>query len=171
MTTRTRPRRILTGRELADIAEALDRAGLTIDPAAYNNATDPDSHCDDCGTETWPAEYYWVNNETWQAAGADNDAFLCIGCLETRLGRQLHRGDFTEAPVTNSALLRYSDRLRDRLTRQPPAVPVRYAGEYGTCGATGCVVPVRPGQKIVKPPGRAWRHLTCDDPGGRRKRS
>lgn len=90
--------------------------------------------CRDCGTETLSpepgirTEYYMVHDEIWSAAGAHSQAFLCIGCLESRLGRQLHRGDFTDAGCNNlivSDTPRFSwswrtKRLRDRLIAADP---------------------------------------------------
>lgn len=86
--------------------------------------------CLDCGTDTLPAEpgapteYYGVHGTIWQAAHAPANAFLCVGCLESRLGRRLRRGDFTSAPVNDVGIYRddrfawswRSDRLTDRLT-------------------------------------------------------
>ncbi len=41
-----------------------------------------------------------VRPEIWTAAvGEDSTGFLCIGCLEVRLGRPLTAADFTAAPV------------------------------------------------------------------------
>jgi hypothetical protein len=83
--------------------------------------------CADCGTETLslkpgvPIEYYMVRGEVWQAARAPKRGYLCIGCLETRLGHGLRRGDFSPAAIND---LNYgwphSDRLRDRLTTSSP---------------------------------------------------
>jgi hypothetical protein len=56
--------------------------------------------CVDCGTDTLPtgwhrrAEYYSVHDEVWAAAGMQFEGFLCIGCLEVRVGRRLTRSDF-----------------------------------------------------------------------------
>ncbi len=64
--------------------------------------------CDDCGMDTSPCtgrrgcrhigrwERYMVRDSVWKAAGMKGmDAgFLCIGCLERRLGRQLRPRDF-----------------------------------------------------------------------------
>jgi hypothetical protein len=73
--------------------------------------------CKDCGmdTEPWPPhrgtqEHYVVKDEVWQQAGMplakmDDDlslcgggGFLCVGCIEKRLGRLLTINDF--APIT-----------------------------------------------------------------------
>ena len=44
------------------------------------------------------------------------DGYLCIGCLERRLGRQLDREDFTSSPVNHDQAER-SSRLTSRLAR------------------------------------------------------
>ena len=86
--------------------------------------------CLDCGTDTLspepgvPTEYYQVHNGVWQAADAPRHAFLCVGCLESRLGRRLRRADFTDAPINDLSISRTarfawswrSDRLIDRLS-------------------------------------------------------
>jgi hypothetical protein len=87
--------------------------------------------CLDCSIDTVPLgggrEYYEVWDVLWHRAGgsgtgqSDNGPgglFLCIGCLEKRLGRRLVPGDFKPSPAnTPSAWL--SDRLNDRLGRRP----------------------------------------------------
>jgi hypothetical protein len=81
------------------------------------------SICTDCGTDTTPPqgdhEDYMVRAEIWRAAGmpeADGGFYLCIGCLEKCLGRELVAGDFTPHPV-NTLRPRQSARLRGRLNR------------------------------------------------------
>jgi hypothetical protein len=75
--------------------------------------------CKDCGTNTSPRrgkhETYIVQGEVWQAAGME-DGFLCIGCLETRLGRMLTPTDFIDAPVNDPNDGQSTDRLLSRLT-------------------------------------------------------
>lgn len=47
-------------------------------------------------------EYYMVHHHIWEAAVPDETErriFLCIGCLERRLGRRLVSTDFAEVPV------------------------------------------------------------------------
>ena len=84
--------------------------------------------CLDCGLPTWnplgKSEWYMVRDEIWGESGAPTRLvisaetkgyYLCIGCLEARLGRKLTRDDFTDAPVNE--LSRFSsDRLNERLT-------------------------------------------------------
>jgi hypothetical protein len=40
---------------------------------------------------------------------------LCIGCLETRLGRKLTRKDFKKVPINDPKRSDMSGRLRDRI--------------------------------------------------------
>lgn len=68
--------------------------------------------CADCRVDTTPCtgkrgcrhggrwEHYMVWNELWAAAQM-TEGFLCVGCLEARLGRELTSGDFTSAPINN----------------------------------------------------------------------
>ena len=57
-----------------------------------------------------------VRNELWDVITAALPArFLCVGCIEQRLGRQLAGADFTEAPINDPAREWMSDRLRDRM--------------------------------------------------------
>ena len=61
------------------------------------------SPCFGCGVDTLEiGEFYVVRDEVWLAAVPWNRAgamldFLCIGCLEARIGRTLAREDFTDA--------------------------------------------------------------------------
>jgi hypothetical protein len=78
-------------------------------------------HCFDCDVDTMPCtersgrcEWYMVHNEVWERAGMKR-GFLCIGCLEKRIGRRLRSADFTDAPVNNSHPWNTA-RLRDRLS-------------------------------------------------------
>jgi hypothetical protein len=94
--------------------------------------------CIDCGMQTQPHEanhnyeQYIVRDEVWQAAGMplgtiDPKTFdliggggcLCVGCIETRLERQLTIGDFA-AYTIGLALIRraagwYTPRLAARI--------------------------------------------------------
>lgn len=71
-------------------------------------------HCADCGVNTTAVnEYYMVISELWHAHGPGR-GMLCIGCLENRIGRELNRSDFTDAPINK--IFDQSERLRARLT-------------------------------------------------------
>ena len=76
--------------------------------------------CNDCGEPTLPeyqpSEYYMVREDVWAPGGlAPHGGYLCIGCLEKRLGRRLRSSDFSDAPVNNPTWGWKSKRLRDRL--------------------------------------------------------
>jgi len=100
------------------LAEAVD------DYDAIFGPHDP-APCADCGVDTtpWadgeptgPWEYYMVRNELWEQATASTPArFLCIGCLEFRIGRELTYYDFINAPINDPTDDISSDRLRQRL--------------------------------------------------------
>lgn len=71
------------------------------------------SPCLDCRVDTAPDhnsdwEWYMVKDEVWAEAGLRADRkshgeFLCIGCLESRLGRELTPEDFGPEPVNAPA--------------------------------------------------------------------
>lgn len=47
-----------------------------------------------------------------------NDGYLCIGCLETRIGRTLNADDFPKFPINDPSIMSArltSKRLLDRL--------------------------------------------------------
>jgi hypothetical protein len=80
------------------------------------------SPCVDCGRDTGHSrgglcEEYMVRDAIWAGAGMNPDGFLCVGCLESRIGRQLIRPDFTVAPINDPSYGRQSERLYDRLRR------------------------------------------------------
>jgi hypothetical protein len=69
----------------------------------------------DCKVDTFEInEYYTVHDEVWLTAHPDDYGLLCIGCLETRLGRVLTPTDFPRYPI-NSGVFRQSERLKDRI--------------------------------------------------------
>ena len=73
-----------------------------------------------------------VTDEIWAQAGMETDLipwyrpdgtpvgphdYLCVGCLEARLGRELTAADFTDAPINGPAYMhRNTPRLNGRLT-------------------------------------------------------
>ena len=74
--------------------------------------------CVDCGQPLIRtpsgSEYYMVHDELWAASGLGRrDGFLCVGCLEDRLGRRLGPDDFTDAPI--NWLPGNSERLHARM--------------------------------------------------------
>lgn len=77
--------------------------------------------CNDCGIDTLGYEYYMVHDHVWidQAGmtGEPYEGFLCIGCLEKRIGRMLKSGDFIHWPINNVNQGYKSERLIDRLMK------------------------------------------------------
>ena len=66
------------------------------------------SDCADCGVDVCPvdgddrAEFFMVYDDVWAAAGITPDGgYLCVGCIETRLGRHLDTDDFTNVPMND----------------------------------------------------------------------
>lgn len=74
-------------------------------------------YCKDCGRDTRD-EYYMVEHRLWAEVKGAVD-MLCIGCLESRLGRQLNLTDFIDCPLNREIDRVRSPRLIDRLTRPP----------------------------------------------------
>ncbi len=110
----------------------------------------PSAPCLDCGWLTCrhdqPGEWYMVTDQVWAQAGMTDTRhwlsehpgapagptggpghYLCIGCLEDRLGRQLTPADFPGTPINRIDWHRKTARLADRLTgtAPPPASPPR----------------------------------------------
>jgi hypothetical protein len=71
--------------------------------AAVDSLLEDDAPCSDCGALTLSAEpgarneWYAVTDEVWAAAGLGS-GYLCVGCLEARLGRRLRPEDFKDIP-------------------------------------------------------------------------
>jgi hypothetical protein len=100
----------------------------------------PESHnCIDCGYNTHPgapprelaeflmnrdgsipmtvtkdSELYFVRNAVWKAAMQPDGGWLCVECLERRIGRRLKPKDFDRNHSFNHPGLPCTDRLRDR---------------------------------------------------------
>jgi len=89
--------------------------------------------CALCRIDTLAAgEFYMVDDEVWDAAvGPDRfirDSYLCIGCIELRLGRRLRPDDFTDVPLNDGG---GSPRLRDRMTRGSSALRGEEQNAFG----------------------------------------
>lgn len=73
-----------------------------------------DFRCVGCGGDTIN-EAYMVHDEVWEAAGF-GQGWVCIGCMEDRLGRVLSSTDFKPTvPMNTEYYTKRSERLRDRL--------------------------------------------------------
>lgn len=83
--------------------------------------TRPHPRFPDLPMPVWPWEWYMVRDELWAEAGM-KDGFLCVGCLEARIGRPLNRLDFPDDLPVNWDKGTETDRLLEAKTR-PPLVP------------------------------------------------
>jgi hypothetical protein len=74
-----------------------------------------DPRCFSCGHDVFAMDEfnYMVHAKLWQRYGVEGH--LCIGCFETRLGRQLRPTDFRKCDLTHEAGRPRSARLRDRI--------------------------------------------------------
>ena len=76
-------------------------------------------HICDCGTDTTPSagwEYYMVHDAVWSLAGM-KDGFLCIGCLEARIGRKLEPRDFANVYGSDPELPWHSPKTQESPNR------------------------------------------------------
>lgn len=60
-------------------------------------------------------EYYFIRTELWLTVVPSVKGMLCVGCLETRLGRTLTAADFTDAYINQPGYIAQSTRLLNRL--------------------------------------------------------
>lgn len=73
--------------------------------------------CLDCGECTRSLrEHYFVRGDVWFSVVESEIGMLCVGCLESRLGRRLVSGDFTPAWINDPRRNAMSTRLVDRIT-------------------------------------------------------
>jgi len=71
----------------------------------------------DCGVDTMArGEYYALKNSVWRALNPLVIGYLCLECAEDRLGRGLHRGDFSSAAINRTSARRCAA-LAQRLQR------------------------------------------------------
>jgi hypothetical protein len=74
-------------------------------------------NCPDCGVtvvaDTGPVENYMLRDHVWKAAGMGYaDGFLCVECLESRLGRPLTAADLDpDMPINYPGMQRDTPRL------------------------------------------------------------
>lgn len=97
---------------------------MTVEPAI----------CDGCGADTTPCtgrrgcrhkgrwEYYAGHDGVWEAARpwtaeGGRVRYLCVACLERRLGRTLRPDDFRDVPINDPDDPWHTPRLASRLGR------------------------------------------------------
>lgn len=74
-------------------------------------------NCADCAKvvveQTGDVENYLVHDDVWASAGLQpTDGFLCVECLEARLGRKLTGADLRlDVPINSPNVMRDTPRL------------------------------------------------------------
>lgn len=78
----------------------------------------PGFDCADChcNVKQLREYHYKIKSEIWLKVAKSNE-FLCIGCLEKRLGRRITKEDFTNESVNQRGFGKKSARLLNRLIR------------------------------------------------------
>jgi hypothetical protein len=73
--------------------------------------------CMDCKVDTGKiGEHYMLADSTWNLIHDSNKGMLCIGCVESRLGRQLISTDFNDSHVNKPFPGKFfSGRLHNRI--------------------------------------------------------
>ncbi len=137
----------------------------------------PSAPCLDCGWLTCrhdePGEWYMVTDQVWEQAGMSDTRrwlsdhpgtptgptggpghYLCIGCLEDRLGRRLTPADFASIPINHLDWHRKTTRLAARLTGTEPAPASLARRRFPTPGNTATSA-IAEGQDASGPAGPA----------------
>lgn len=89
----------------------------------YWEPVSADFLCMDCAVDTDTlGEYFMLQHDLWARIQPDRIGHLCIGCVETRLGRLLTAADFLDVPVNTDPhpRLARSARLTERLNAKNP---------------------------------------------------
>jgi len=79
-------------------------------------------HCIDCSKDTdVTEEFYMLRNDLWcrLVRRPWRRGMLCLDCVERRLGRSLHKGDFANVPV-NFTQAQKCPALARRFDSAPP---------------------------------------------------
>lgn len=72
--------------------------------------------CTDCGIDTGKAgEYFMLRDEVWFSVFPSKFGMLCVGCVESRLGRELNPQDFNDSYLNTSRKFARSIRLSSRM--------------------------------------------------------
>lgn len=72
--------------------------------------------CLDCSVDTGKIhEHYFIHTQTWMRVVGSISGMLCVGCLESRLGRKLNPDDFPNVTINNVKYEAKSERLLSRI--------------------------------------------------------
>lgn len=118
---------------LADSYDEFENPGYN---ANTNPNTEPENqtntvelHCTDCNIDLFGIkEYYSIKDRTQAEANIEQHDYLCVGCIEKRLNRQLTFRDFREAPL-NVIGDDHSERLNNRIRDGLPKYSILYPHE------------------------------------------
>jgi hypothetical protein len=73
------------------------------------------------GPSSWSGDWFMVKNSVWRASQRKGACrFLCVSCLENRIGRKLSAADFMRSAKVNfehkdSVILKPAKRLRETM--------------------------------------------------------
>ena len=90
----------------------------------YWESVSADFLCMDCTVDTDTiGEYFMLQHHLWAQIHPDRIGHLCVGCVESRLGRTLTAADFLDVPLNTDPNPRWvrSARLTERLNTDNPA--------------------------------------------------
>jgi hypothetical protein len=75
-----------------------------------------DADCEGCGMDTM-AEFYMLHDQVWALVNEPAyGAMLCVGCVESRIGRRLTPEDFNwDIPLNHQSPHRSTMRLNERM--------------------------------------------------------
>ena len=73
-------------------------------------------HCRDCGGDVTD-EFYMIHHHLWDEY-VRVGGWICVPCVEDRLGRRLTRDDFILCPI-NVTTFRKTERLLERMGGEP----------------------------------------------------
>jgi hypothetical protein len=102
-------------------------------------------YCVGCGDDVTD-EFFMIHHHLWDEY-IRHGGWMCVSCVERRLGRELTRDDFILCPI-NVTTFRKTDRLLARMGGEPlnhedllrtnqPARPPRHYGQHGDTSTTG----------------------------------
>ena len=74
-------------------------------------------HCRDCGGDVTD-EFYMIHHDLWDQCLKGAGGWICVPCIEDRLGRPLTRDDFILCPI-NVTTFRKTARLLERMGGHP----------------------------------------------------
>ena len=69
-------------------------------------------------------EHYFIHTPLWLSVMPSLNGMLCVGCLETRLGRRLLPDDFPPVTINDPRFEAKSLRLLSRLRPTPKDCPI-----------------------------------------------